>query len=58
MSVFVQPHNGFIYLFFLELAVSFTRQEMAHKNLTSGSPQQLCSSEASGPDSVEAVTCW
>lgn len=57
MNVFVQRHNGFIYLFFLELAVSFTRQEMTHKNLMSGSPQQLCSSEASGPDSVEAVTC-
>lgn len=28
MNVFVQPHNGFIYLFFLELAVSFTHQEM------------------------------
>lgn len=38
MNVFVQPYNGFIYLFFFELAVSFTHQEMAHKNLMSGSP--------------------
>lgn len=53
MDVFVQIHS-FIYLFFIELAVSTTGQ--AHKNLTSGSSQQVCSSEASDPDPVEAVT--
>lgn len=55
-DVCVQPHSGLIYLFFIEVAVSTKGQEMTHKNLVSGSPWQVrTSEESSGPDPMGAI---
>lgn len=54
MNVCVQP-TVVLFMFYIELAVHAKSQEMAHKSLMSGFPQQVCSSGVSGPNPMEAV---